>query len=55
LYTWRFFAVLENEAENQKLKLFYRWLAPIIIICLPATFLAVYIGYVIEYAKYLDY
>jgi len=55
LYTWRFFAVLENETENQKSKLIYRWLALITIICLPATFYALFIGYVIEDGKYLEY
>jgi len=54
-YTWRFFAVLEKEEDNSKLKLFYRWLALITIICFPATFYALFIGYLIEYGKYEEY
>jgi len=47
--------VLENETKNSKVKLFYRWLARITIICMPATFYALFIGYVIEDGKYYEH
>jgi len=55
LYSWRFFAVLEEETDNYKKKLFYRWLALIVIICLPVTFYVLFIGFVIEDGKVAEY
>ena len=55
LYTWRFFATLEHEAQNKHIKLFYRVFALVAIILIPAAFYGVFAGFVIEKSKYLEY
>ena len=47
-YTWRFLSTLEKEAESKMLKSFYRWLARITIILIPAGYYAVFAAGVVE-------
>ena len=54
-YTWRFWASLANEQTNKHLKSFYFWFSRGSICLIPATYYAVYAGYVVEFGRYKEY
>jgi hypothetical protein len=47
LYSWRFLATLENEAEIWVVKRMYRWFARVSIVLLPVSFYCIFTLFVI--------
>ena len=53
LYTWRFLSELESEANNPKLKKFYKYFAQVSIVIIPVAFITIVPAFIVIEAKYV--